>query len=46
MIITRFKNYKGDYLKVQNIPSKIVVNFFLNYRKVANITLVLIKHKI
>lgn len=46
MIITRLKNYKGEYLKIKNIPSRIAVNFFLNHKKEADITIVLIKHKI
>lgn len=46
MIITRFKNYKGDYLKIKNIPIKRAVNFFLNHKKEADITIVVIKRKI
>ena len=45
MIIARFKNYKGDFLKVKNISSKTAVNFFLNHKKEAEITIILTKHK-
>lgn len=33
MIILNYKNFKGDKLKLKNVPTKVVTKFYLTKKK-------------
>lgn len=43
MLIINFLNYRGDRMKIKNVPTKIAISFYLTKVREAEIKIVLTK---
>lgn len=43
MIILNYKNFKGDKLKLKNVPTKVVTKFYLTKKETCDIKVILTK---
>ena len=43
MIILNYKNFKGDKLKLKNVPTKIATKFYLTEKETCDIKVILTK---
>lgn len=43
MLIINYLNYKGDKMKIKNVPTRIAISFYLTKAREAEIKIVLTK---
>ena len=43
MIILNYKNFKGDKLKLKNVPTEIVTKFYLTNKEICDIKVIVTK---